>query len=69
MKNITSLRDWIIENAVATKAKKIEPKVAKELNNSAGKVIATLVLELKYAQFLAATPKGKRIDFLESIRK
>jgi len=49
MNNIEGLRDELAKVFVALKNKKMEPKIAKELNNSAGKIMASLKIEMEYA--------------------
>lgn len=44
------------------KAGKIDLKQAKEMNNTAGKIIATAKVQLEYAAMTNTTPK---IDFLD----
>ena len=47
--NITELRDKVLESIVAMDADPRRVPLAKELNNSVGKVVATLRLQVDYA--------------------
>ena len=47
MQNIDELRKELIENYELLKAGKIDKSLVKELNNTAGKVVSTLQVELK----------------------
>ena len=62
MKNINELREMLIENFELLKEDKLERGKAKELSNTAGKIIATITTELKYQQHLG---QKKKIKFLE----
>ena len=57
MNNIEELRNELAEVFLALKKKKIEPKVAKELNNSAGKIMASLKIEMEYAEARKEKPE------------
>jgi hypothetical protein len=62
MQTITELRTSLIENYEAMKTKKMELKEGKELANTAGKIIATANIQLKYQ---AMQGEKKQIKFLE----
>lgn len=63
MKNIVELRKELSQVVEDLKAKRIEPKTAKELNNAVGKVIASVKVQLEYAAMRKEKP---RIGFLTS---
>lgn len=63
MKNVTNLRDDLLDVYEKTKAGTIDVKVASELANNAGKIIKTAALELAYNQFTKQS--DKKIKFLE----
>jgi hypothetical protein len=63
MNSITSLRDDLHTVFAGLKAGTIEPKVAAEMNNTAGKIIATATVQLKYAELAQIKPN---IAFLET---
>lgn len=50
MKNIKELRTELASLFGDVRHKKVEPKFAKELNNTAGKIMQSAMLELKYAE-------------------
>lgn len=62
MQNIKELRNDVVANYIALKNGTMERALVSELNNTAGKVIATLVTELKYQNQHGIK---KQIDFLE----
>lgn len=62
MQNIKELRQTLIDNYEGLKAGTLERAMVSELNNTAGKIIATVTTELKY-QNQHGTKKP--IDFLE----
>lgn len=62
MQNIKQLRDSLIENYQGIKDQTMELKTASELNNTAGKIIASVTTELKYQNQHGLK---RRIDFLE----
>lgn len=66
MRNIRELRDSLIANYEGIQDKTLDLKTASELNNTAGKIIATVTTELKY-QNQHGTKKS--IDFLEYDQK
>lgn len=62
MQNIKQLRDTLIDNYQGLKEGTIERALVGELNNTAGKIIATVTTELKYQNQHGLK---KKIDFLE----
>ena len=62
MQNIKELREQLISNYEDLKSGKIERNTAKELNNTAGKVLSTVTTELKYQN---QTGRKRKIDFME----
>lgn len=63
MKTITDLRNELINVFDGLKTGDITPAVATELNNAAGKIIATAKVQLEYAALRQEKP---RIAFLKS---
>lgn len=61
MKTIVDLREELIALFGQLKGGQVKPKEAKEMNNSAGKIINTLKVELEYSSLLGKKPN---IDFL-----
>lgn len=62
MQNIKQLRETLIVNYEELKGGTIERALVAELNNTAGKIIATVTTELKYQNQHGLK---KKIDFLE----
>ena len=62
MKDIKSLRKELTKVFADCKKGKIDPKIVKELNNTAGKINQTVNLQLKYAEL---TKSKTKIGFLE----
>jgi hypothetical protein len=62
MKNIEQLRSSLAENYEMMKAKEMDLKQGKELANTAGKILSTISVELKYQQI---NGEKKKIEFLE----
>ena len=62
MKTITDLRNELCNAFEDLKAGNINPKVASEMNNSAGKIIHTLKVQLEYHTMTKSTPN---IPFLK----
>lgn len=60
--NITQLRDELTKVFDNLLAKKISPVTAKEINNTAGKIIGACKVELEYKTL---TKSEKKILFLE----
>jgi len=56
MKNVTDLRNELISIFEQLKAKEISHADAKELNNSAGKIINSVKIELEYAGLCKVVP-------------
>lgn len=63
MQNITELRIQLLENYQQIKSGEMTVKVGCELNNTAGKVLNSLKVELEYNKMLEIK---KRIAFLET---
>ena len=66
MKNITDVRNQLAEVFAELRAGAISPKVASELNNSAGKIINSLKVELEYYSLRKEQPD---IEFFEKKEK
>jgi len=64
MKNVTDLRNDLLDVYEQAKKGTIEQKLAAELANISGKVIKTAAIELAYNQFTKQS--DKKIKFLES---
>jgi hypothetical protein len=62
MKNITELRDNLTSLYADLKSGAIEPKMATEMNNTAGKIIGTLKVELDYAEQRKVMPSIAFLD-------
>ena len=62
MQNIKELRAILVENFEGLKNGTVERALAGEMNNTAGKIIATVTTELKYQNQHGVK---KQIDFLE----
>jgi ethanolamine utilization cobalamin adenosyltransferase len=62
MRNITDLRNSLVDNYEKMKTKQMELKDGKELANTAGKILSSINIELKYNDMLGNKTK---IDFLE----
>lgn len=56
MKNITEMRNNLAALYSDLKSGSIEPKMASEMNNTAGKIINTLKVELVYAELRKEKP-------------
>ncbi len=61
MRNIKELRETLTENYDKLRAGEMERALVGELNNTAGKIISTVVTELKYQNHMGIK---KQIDFL-----
>jgi len=62
MQNIKQLRESLVKNYEGVQDKSMDLKTVAELNNTAGKIIATVTTELKYQNQHGSK---KKIDFLE----
>lgn len=62
MKNVEDLRKEAIENLEAIKDGQIKPAHASEINNSIGKIVNSLKVELEYAKLRGEKPE---IPFLK----
>lgn len=56
MKNINEVREALSQVFEGLKSGAIEPKIATELNNSAGKIIKSLATEIAYYQLRNEKP-------------
>ena len=63
MKNIKDVRNQLAEVFAELRSGAINPAVASELNNSAGKIINSLKVELEYYSLRKESPD---IDFFET---
>jgi len=63
VKNVTELRNEMVDVFQKLKDGTLEHKRAKEMSNAAGKIIGTVSLQLKYAQQRNETPI---IEFLNT---
>lgn len=63
MNNITELRNSLLSNIEGIKTGSLPVKEAEAITNTAGKVLNSLVVELKYAEMKKEKPN---IAFLES---
>jgi len=54
--NITDLRDRLVEVFDCLREKTMEPKDAFEINNTAGKIISTVKLQLAHAALCGTVP-------------
>lgn len=64
MKNVSDLRNDLLDVYEQIKAGTIDIKIASELSNNAGKIIKTAAIELAYNQFTKQS--NKKIPFLET---
>jgi len=64
MKNIVDLRDQLAEVFGGLRSGKISPEIASQLNNSAGKIIKSIQVEIEYNRARKQVPK---IDFMEHV--
>lgn len=62
MRNTEELRASLVDLFKGLKDGTVEPKLAAEMNNTAGKIISTVKLELDY---MAITGKNTRMQFME----
>jgi len=62
MRNVKDLRNELIDVFDELKRDNIDVVKAKELNNSAGKILTSVKVQLAYNQFL---DRKQEIDFLE----
>jgi hypothetical protein len=61
MKNIEDLRNDLLSNYQKTKTGEVSIALAKELSNSAGKIICTVKAQLEYNKYVGNTD---RIPFM-----
>ncbi len=69
MKNVTELRNELIDVFQKLKDGTLEHKRAKEMSNAAGKIIGTVSLQLKYAQQRNETPVIKFLNTQEGAQQ
>ena len=62
MKNVVNLRDNLKQLFIDLKDGRIDSKTATEMNNSAGKIINTIKLQLEYHELRGEKPT---IDFMD----
>lgn len=60
--NITALRNELLQVFDGLRSGKVKPAMAKEINNTAGKVIGTLKVQLEFHKLTTTKPT---IKFLE----
>ena len=60
--NMTDLRKEMCSTLVSLKAKRIEPQIAQEINNAAGKIISSVKVEMDYARQCKVLPE---LEFME----
>ena len=62
MKNIKELRELLVKNLESLQEGTMERNLVAELNNTAGKVMASVIVELKYQGHMG---QKRKIDFIE----
>lgn len=62
MKNVKELRTELVSIFSDLKSDKLDVTKAKELNNSAGKILLSIRVQLEYNQIM---DRKEKIDFLE----
>ena len=62
MDNIKQLRDDLLQSFQELRARRLDPKEAKEITNMAGKIIMSSKVELDYNKYM---DNNRVIDFLE----
>ena len=65
LKNIKDLRDDLLSNYNQTKAGEMGVPMAKELANTAGKVLSSIKLELEYNKYMGINRKIEFLNFEE----
>lgn len=65
IENVVQLRNNLIQIYEGVKTKKIGLKEAKELTNTAGKILSSAKLELEYKSY---TGQKDKIEFLETTK-
>ena len=65
IENVVQLRNDLIQIYQGVKTKKIGLKEAKELTNTAGKILSSAKLELEYKSY---TGQKDKIEFLETTK-
>ena len=69
MKNVTELRNEMVDVFQKLKDGTLEHKRAKEMSNAAGKIIGTVSVQLKYAQQRNETPSIEFLNTQESAQQ
>lgn len=64
--NIKQLREMLSEQMIRLHSGKGDPKQANAIVNAAGKIIATVRLEMEYARLVNEKAQKPRIPFIES---
>ena len=65
--NIATLRSDLSDLFAQLKAGTVEPKLAHELSNAAGKIVASVGVELKYAYQRGVQPSIPYLDTPETV--
>ena len=65
LKNIKDLRDDLLSNYNQTKSGEMGVPMAKELANTAGKVLSSIKLELEYNKYMGINRKIEFLNFEE----
>lgn len=63
MKNINELREELVNVFEGLRDGRVQAKDASEMNNTAGKIINTLKVELEYATLQKKAPSIKFLDY------
>lgn len=62
MKNVMELQKELSDLFINLKEGDVEPKVASEMNNTAGKIINSIKVQLEYATLIGKTPNVKFLN-------
>ena len=65
MKNINDLRNELMALFEEIKAEKVDVKLAAEMNNTAGKIINSVKVELEYSAQRKIEPKIGFLDYVK----
>lgn len=60
--NITALRDELLEVFDGLRSGKIKPPMAKEVNNTAGKIIGSCKVQLEFHKLAGTKPEIRFLD-------
>jgi hypothetical protein len=63
MKNVNDLRNSLLSLYEEIKCGEIDVKIASEMNNTAGKIINSVKLELEYSAQKKSAPNIKFLDY------